>query len=102
MFNKPKKLEGLSPTTKVVIQVSLEPLQPGLVEVASITVNTSDFESSPPKSKSRRSKKDKKNVNYTFNKSETSISVKVKNPIKNKKNLNYNIIHSIKYSENSK
>ena len=93
MFNKPKQLEGLSPTTKVVIQVSLEPLQPGLVEVASITVNTSDFESSPPKSKSRRSKKDKKNVNYTFNKSETSISVKVKIPIKNtQKKSNYSII----------
>lgn len=59
MFKKPKQLEGLSPETKIVIQVSLEPLQPGLVEVASITVNTSDFESSPPKSKRRRSKKEK-------------------------------------------
>ena len=60
MFKKPKQLEGLSPETKVVIQVSLEPLQAGLVEIASITVNTSDFESSPPKSKSRRSKKENK------------------------------------------
>ena len=60
MFKKPKQLEGLSPETKVVIQVSLEPLQAGLVEIASITVNTSDFESSPPKSKSRRSNKEKK------------------------------------------
>ena len=57
MFKKPKQLEGLPPETKVVIQVSLEPLQPGLVEVASITVNASDSEPSPPKSKSRRSKK---------------------------------------------
>ena len=84
MFKKPKKLEGLSLETKVVIQVSLDPLQPGLVEVASIIVNTSDSESSPPKSKSRRSKKEKK-VNSTFSKSEVSILVKVKNPIKNKK-----------------
>ena len=60
MFKKPKQLEGLSPETKVVIQVSLEPLQAGLVEIASITVNASDFESSPPKSKSRRSKKENK------------------------------------------
>ncbi|XDA91136.1 hypothetical protein R6Z07M_019780 [Ovis aries] len=59
MFKKPKQLEGLSPGTKIVIQVSLEPLQPGLLGVASITVNTSDFESSPPKSKRRRSKKEK-------------------------------------------
>uniref|UniRef100_A0ABI0NSY8 C2H2-type domain-containing protein n=1 Tax=Bos taurus TaxID=9913 RepID=A0ABI0NSY8_BOVIN len=57
MFKKPKQLEGLPPERKVVIQVSLEPLQPGLVEVASITVNASDSEPSPPKSKSRRSKK---------------------------------------------
>ncbi|MXQ99346.1 hypothetical protein E5288_WYG009433 [Bos mutus] len=57
MFKKPKQLEGLPPETKVVIQVSLEPLQPGLVEVASITVNASDSEPSPPKSKSRRPKK---------------------------------------------
>ena len=45
---KPKNLVGLPPETRVVIQVSLEPLQPGLVEVASITLNTSDSESSPP------------------------------------------------------
>ena len=48
MFKKPKQLKGLPPETKVVIQVSLEPLQPGLVEVPSITVNTSDSEPSPP------------------------------------------------------
>ncbi|KAF6083592.1 zinc finger protein 280B [Phyllostomus discolor] len=47
MFKKPKQLEGLPPETKVVIQVSLEPRQPGSVEVASITVSTSDCESSP-------------------------------------------------------
>ena len=57
MFKKPKQIEGLPPETQVVIQVSLEPLQSGLVEVASITVNASDSEPSPPKSKSRRSKK---------------------------------------------
>ena len=85
MFKKPKQLEGLPPETKVVIQVSLEALQPGLVEVASITVNTSDSESSPPKSKTWRSK-EKKNVYSTFSKSEVSISVKVKNPIKKKSN----------------
>ncbi|XP_054448690.1 zinc finger protein 280B-like [Pteronotus mesoamericanus] len=49
MFKKPKQLEGLPPETKVVIQVSLGPLQPGSVEVASITVSTSDSESSPPR-----------------------------------------------------
>ncbi|XP_045645173.1 zinc finger protein 280B [Ursus americanus] len=57
MFKKPKQLEGLPPETKVVIQVSLGPLQPGSVEVASITVNTSDSEPSPSRSKSRISKK---------------------------------------------
>ena len=57
MFKKPKQLEGLPPETKGVIQVSLEHLQPGLVEVTSIIVNTSDSEPSPPKPKSRRSKK---------------------------------------------
>ncbi|XP_017900172.1 PREDICTED: zinc finger protein 280B-like, partial [Capra hircus] len=56
MFKKPKQLEGLCPETKIVIQLSLESLQPRLVEIASITVNTSDSESSPLKSKSRRSK----------------------------------------------
>ena len=86
MFKKPKQLEGLSPETKVVIQVSLEPHQPGLVEVTSITVNASDSEPSTPKSKSRSSKYKKINpVNSTFSKSEASVSVKVKNPIKNKK-----------------
>ena len=58
MFKKHKQLEGLPPEQKLfVIQLSLEPLQPGLVEVASITVNTADSEPSPPKSKSRSSKK---------------------------------------------
>lgn len=47
MFKKPEQLEGLPPETKVVIQVSLEPLQPGSVEVASIIVSTSDSEPSP-------------------------------------------------------
>ncbi|KAG8505937.1 Zinc finger protein 280B [Galemys pyrenaicus] len=56
MFKKPKQLEGLPPETKVVIQVSLGPLQPGSVEVASITVSTSDSEPAPPRSKSRISK----------------------------------------------
>lgn len=57
MFKKPKQLEGLPPETKVVIQVSLGPLQPGSVEVASVTVSTSDSEPSAPKFKSRISKK---------------------------------------------
>ncbi|XP_016078053.1 PREDICTED: zinc finger protein 280B [Miniopterus natalensis] len=48
MFKKPEQLEGLPPETKVVIQVSLGPLQAGSVEVASITVSTSDSEPSPP------------------------------------------------------
>ncbi|XP_004386258.2 zinc finger protein 280B [Trichechus manatus latirostris] len=39
MFKKPKQLEGLPPETKVVIQVSLGPLQLGSVEVASITIS---------------------------------------------------------------
>lgn len=56
MFKKPQQLEGLPPETKVVIQVSLGPLRPGSVEVASITVSTSDSEPSPPRSKSRVSK----------------------------------------------
>ncbi|XP_062943558.1 zinc finger protein 280B [Cynocephalus volans] len=52
MFKKPTQLEGLPPETKVVIQVSVGPLQPGSVEVASITVSTSDSEPSPPRTKS--------------------------------------------------
>ncbi|XP_039318417.2 zinc finger protein 280B [Saimiri boliviensis] len=56
-FKKPKQLEGLPPETKVIIQVSLEPLQPGSVEVAPITVSTSDSEPSLPTSKSKISKK---------------------------------------------
>ncbi|XP_007528849.1 zinc finger protein 280B [Erinaceus europaeus] len=57
MFKKPKQLEGLPPETKVIIQVSLEPVQPGSGEVASVTVSTSDAESSLPKSKNKISKK---------------------------------------------
>ncbi|XP_049475047.1 zinc finger protein 280B-like [Panthera uncia] len=57
MFKKPKQLDGLPPETKVVIQVSLGPLHPESVEVASITVSTSDSEPSPPRSKSKVSKK---------------------------------------------
>ncbi|XP_012617044.2 zinc finger protein 280B [Microcebus murinus] len=67
MFKKPKQLEGLPPETKVVIQVYLEPLQSESVEIASITVSTSDSEPSPPRSKSRISKK--KNINATCSKS---------------------------------
>ncbi|XP_071066003.1 LOW QUALITY PROTEIN: zinc finger protein 280B [Dasypus novemcinctus] len=55
-FKKPKQLEGLPPETKVDIHVSLGPLQPGSLEVASITVSTSDSEPSPFTSKSRISK----------------------------------------------
>ncbi|XP_075390793.1 zinc finger protein 280B-like [Tenrec ecaudatus] len=47
MFKKPKQLEGWPPETKVVIQVTLEALQPGSVEVPSVTVSTSDCEPSP-------------------------------------------------------
>ncbi|XP_004592073.2 zinc finger protein 280B [Ochotona princeps] len=57
MFKMPKQLEGLPPETKVVIQVSLEPLQAGSEQVASVTVSTSDCAPSPPRSKSRISKK---------------------------------------------
>ncbi|XP_008065222.1 zinc finger protein 280B [Carlito syrichta] len=57
MFKKPKQLEGLPPETKVIIQVSLEPLQSGSVEAASITVSTSEPEPSTPGSKSRNYKK---------------------------------------------
>ncbi|XP_077016246.1 zinc finger protein 280B-like [Tamandua tetradactyla] len=56
MFKKPKQLEGLPPETKVDIHVSLEPLPPGSVEIASITVSTSDSQPSPLPSKSRVSK----------------------------------------------
>ncbi|KAM4827171.1 zinc finger protein 280B isoform 1-T2 [Thomomys bottae] len=52
MFKKPKQLEGLPPETKVVIQVSLGPVQPGSDKVASITVNTTDSEPSSPSPKS--------------------------------------------------
>ncbi|XP_053446146.1 zinc finger protein 280B-like [Nycticebus coucang] len=57
MFKRPKQLEGLPPETKVVIQVSLESLQSESVELASITMSTSDSKLSHPKSKSRISKK---------------------------------------------
>ncbi|XP_037679644.1 zinc finger protein 280B [Choloepus didactylus] len=56
MFKKPKQLEGLPPETKVDIQVSLGPLQPGSLEVASITVSTSDLELSALTPKNRISK----------------------------------------------
>ena len=96
MFKKPKQLEGLPPETKVVIQVSLEPLQAGLVEIASITVNTSDFESSPPKSTSRRSKKEKLIL--------LSVSLKqvfqskLKSPLKTKIQI-IALFNNIKYRE---
>ncbi|XP_004636430.1 zinc finger protein 280B [Octodon degus] len=57
MFKKPKQLEGLPPETKVVVQVSLEPSLPGSVKVASITVSTIEYESTPLRSKSKISKK---------------------------------------------
>lgn len=57
MFKKPKQLEGLPPETKVVIQVSMEPLQSGSMEMASITVSTTDCEPSSPRAKGRPSKK---------------------------------------------
>ncbi|KFO23684.1 Zinc finger protein 280B [Fukomys damarensis] len=56
MFKKPEQLEGLPPGTKVVIQVSLGPNQPGSVKLASITMGTVESEPSPLKSKSRISK----------------------------------------------
>ena len=86
-FKKPKQLERLPPETKVVIQVSLEHLQPGLVEVTSITVNTSDSELIPPNLKVGVKKKTHTHthINSTFSKSQASISVKVKTHIKNKK-----------------
>ncbi|XP_012887057.1 PREDICTED: zinc finger protein 280B-like isoform X1 [Dipodomys ordii] len=56
MFKKPKQLEGLPPETKVVIQVSLGPVQPGSEKVASITVSTTDSEPSSPSPKSKKSK----------------------------------------------
>ena len=94
---KPKNLVGLPPETRVVIQVSLEPLQPGLVEVASITLNASDSESSPPPK--LKVEDQKIPVNSTFSKSEASISVKVKNPIKNKKIQIIALFNNIKYWE---
>jgi hypothetical protein len=57
MFKKPKQLEGLPPETKVIIQVSLGPVQSESANIASITVSTTDCELSSPKSKSRISKK---------------------------------------------
>ena len=87
MFKKPKQLEGLPPETKVVIQVSLEALQPGLVEVASITVNTSDSESSPPKSKSRRSKKEKKELILLSVSLKQVFQSKLKSPLKTHKKI---------------
>ncbi|KAM5238883.1 zinc finger protein 280B-like [Ctenodactylus gundi] len=52
MFKKPKQLEGLPPETKVTIQVSLGPNQPGSVKLASITVNTTESEPSLARSES--------------------------------------------------
>lgn len=49
MFKKPKQLEGMPPDTKVVIQVSVDPVQSGPVKVASITLSTADSEPFPPK-----------------------------------------------------
>lgn len=58
MFRKPKQLEGLPPETKVVIQVSVKPVEAESVEVASITVSTTDWEPpSCPRSQGRLSQK---------------------------------------------
>ncbi|XP_055969577.1 zinc finger protein 280B-like [Sorex fumeus] len=70
MFKKPKQLEGLPPETKVVIQVSQGSLQAPSVEVASVTVSTSDSEPSLPRPKSKISKK----KNSSFSNSKANIS----------------------------
>nr|BAE25985.1 unnamed protein product [Mus musculus]BAE26041.1 unnamed protein product [Mus musculus] len=57
MFKKPKQLEGLPPETKVVIQVSLQPVESESVKVASITVSTTDWEPSNPRPQGRLSQK---------------------------------------------
>lgn len=57
MFKRPKHLDGLPPDTKVVIQVSAEPAESESVKVASITVSTTDWEPSSPKSQGRPSKR---------------------------------------------
>lgn len=57
MFKKPKQLEGLPPETKVVIQVSVKPVESESVKVASITVSTTDWEPSYPRSQGRPSQK---------------------------------------------
>lgn len=48
MFKKPKQLEGLPPETKVVIQVSLEPVQSESVKAAAVIVSTADWEPAFP------------------------------------------------------
>lgn len=57
MFRKPKQLEGLPPETKVVIQVSVKPVEAESVKVASITVSTTDWEPSCPRPQGRLSQK---------------------------------------------
>ncbi|XP_041911703.1 zinc finger protein 280B-like [Arvicola amphibius] len=56
-FRKPQQLEGLPPDTKVVIQVSVEPVRSESVKVASITVSTTDWEPSSPTSQGRPSER---------------------------------------------
>ncbi|XP_057607408.1 zinc finger protein 280B-like [Chionomys nivalis] len=59
-FKKPQQLEGLPPDTKVVIKVSTEPVQSESGKsgkVASITVSTTDWEPSSPRSQGRPSKR---------------------------------------------
>lgn len=51
MFKKPKHLERLPPE-KVVIQVSVKPVESESVKVASIIVSTTDWELSYPDLKS--------------------------------------------------
>ncbi|XP_031241138.1 zinc finger protein 280B-like [Mastomys coucha] len=50
MFKKPKQLEGLPPETMAVDQVSVKPVESESVKVASITVSTTDWEPSYPRS----------------------------------------------------
>ncbi|XP_051009208.1 zinc finger protein 280B-like [Acomys russatus] len=57
MFQKPKQLEGLPPETKVVIQVSLEPVQSESVKAAAVVVSTADWEPASPGSLGRPSNK---------------------------------------------
>ncbi|XP_052600615.1 zinc finger protein 280B [Peromyscus californicus insignis] len=57
MFKKPKQLEGLPPETKVVIQVSVDPVQSESGKVASVTVSTTDWEPPSPRSQGKPSKR---------------------------------------------